>query len=354
MSEIAEESTEHNPQQGALPVFTLERGEDIEQVFQNLKVLEVQPADRSELITIVGFDKHTPEFSHLLSIGADSEGLKSGKIARGLLLDAGYVFLNRIGGGEKPLINAKLPMDFEGEVQVIDFGSRVLLTQAELDAVLKHQKSQPELFASENIGLDLVRKDMLFFLQEAFVEQNNLRQKSTAVFREAQRRVLDNSKYTDDDREALRQFFKKQYEGRQTTAYSNLGFIMQECLSGIDLAMARGISFEIFAKRLEALKGDPSTFLDSGFHFDTNYDVTLYPHDPSQTRRLNMVVIHLLSRGLNEMGDSTNQSHDQRYITAGEYERDILHRVEKDVSTVSDEILDSIAHRLLVRARAET
>jgi len=340
------------PARENLAPFAIEPGKSIDQLYEELNKHEARPADKSELIRIVGMNQDQPEFSRLESLGIDSSTLETGRVTRGALLDAGYVFLNRIGGGEKPLINAQVPMDVEGGTDIVDMSNKILLTQSELDAVIQYQQGQHGAYATESSDIDLIRKDMLLFLQQAIVEQNSLRQNSSAVFRAAQRRILDNPKYTDKDREALRQFLEEQYQEYQKKGNSNLGYIMQECIAGIDLARVRGSPFEIFATRLSALKGVPSPFLDSGFHFDINYDVTLYPHDPAQTRRLNMAVVHLLSRGLNEMGESANRSHDQRYITAGEYEKGVYQKSET-TEPVSDEDLDKIASRLLFRAKKE-
>lgn len=330
--------------------FILEPGRNINQLYEGLKQLEAKPPDRDELIRIVGLNPSQPEFSHLENTGVESSTLEARRIARGTLLDAGYVFLNRIGGGEKPLIRAQVPVAVEESVEIIDMGKKVLLTQAELDAVIQYQKSHPGVYTTESADIDLIREDMLLFLQQAIGEQNNLEQNANAVFRAAQGRILNDPKYTDEDRKVLKQFFTQQYEKYQKKGSSNLGYIMQECMAGIDVAKVRGLPFEIFAKRLTALQNSPSPFLDSGFHFDTNFDVTLYPHDPTQTRRLNMAVIHLLSRGLNEMGESANESHDQRYVTAGEYEKQVYQK-EMVQATVSDKDLDLIAGRLLFRAR---
>jgi hypothetical protein len=331
--------------------FHIELGRDINQLYEELIQHEASPANRDETIRVVRMNPSKPESNQFQSAEIEASALQAGRVTRGALLDAGYVFLNRIGGGEKPLISAQVPVGVEGGVQTVDMGKKILLTQVDLDAVIQHQKSKPGEYTTESADMGLIRKDMLLFLQQAIGEQNNLVQKANAVFRAAQGRIFDNPKYVDEDREALRKFFAKLYEEYQKTGSSNLGFIMQECMAGIDVAWVRGLPFEIFPIRLSALQGAPSPFLDSGFHFDTNYDVTLYPHNSSQTRRLNMAVIHLLSRGLNEMGESKNESRDQHYLTAGEYEKNIYGKSEA-TEVVSDNNLDMIASRLLFRANA--
>jgi hypothetical protein len=337
-------------QHKSLTPFILESGRNIDQLYEDLKRHEARPADRDELIKIVRLSPSQPEFNHMLSVGVKSSALDAGRVTRGVLLDAGYVFLNRIGGGEKPLVNAQIPMAVEGRVETVDIGKKILLTQDELEAVTQYQSSQLGASAIENSNPNILRKDMLLFLQEAIVEQNNLAHNKSAAFRAAQGRIIDNPKYTDEDRKTLRQFFAKQSEEYQRTGSSRLGYLMEECIPGIDLIKVRGIPFEILPTRFSALRDIPSPFLDSGFHFDTNYDVTLYPHEPDRARRLNMVVVHLLSRGLSEMGKSINNSHDQHYISAGEYEKQIYKKMITSNNVMSDADLDIIAYRLLTRA----
>ncbi len=67
-----------------------------------LRKNESQEADRSEVIFIVGLKNDTPEFFRLQVAGVDPVALEEGRVTRGELLDAGYVFLNRLGAGEKP------------------------------------------------------------------------------------------------------------------------------------------------------------------------------------------------------------------------------------------------------------
>jgi hypothetical protein len=74
-----------------------------------------------------------------------------------------------------------------------------------------------------------------------------------------------------------------------------------------------GFPAEIVVGRQAKLTGFPSPFIDSGYHFEDYPDITLCSDDYTKTRRLNMVVAQLLSRGLCKIGDSSNGSHDQAY-----------------------------------------
>lgn len=78
--------------------------------------------------------------------------------------------------------------------------------------------------------------------------------------------------------------------------------------------------------------------------------MTLYPDNPSQTRRLNSVVVHLLSRGVNQMGASLNGSHDQTYITSAEFD-ELLPALQADsTDQYNPEASRIVTMRLLVRA----
>lgn len=95
----------------------------------------------------------------------------------------------------------------------------------------------------------------------------------------------------------------------------------------------------------------PSPFLNSGYHFRSNLDVTLYPYNPANTRRINGVTVHLLSRGVDEIGGSMNTSHDQTYITASEYTEEVYKKETRTDSSFPDKSILAVANRLLYRFR---
>ncbi|MFH1089326.1 MAG: hypothetical protein V1716_02800 [Candidatus Uhrbacteria bacterium] len=319
-----------------------------------LKKNESQEADRNEAIFIVGLKKSSPEFSRLQAAGVDPVALEEGRITRGELLDAGYVFLNRLGAGEKPILNAVIPLGESRDEQLLDVGSRALLNQEELDAVINYQQQRAEEFGTNGIETEELRRDMLVFLEESVREARDIRNKLLAAFSAVQRKILSDPKYLQDI-PILKDFFGELFKDRQA-GNQELYFIINECLLGVDLVFARGIPIDAPSFRLGKLSGAPSPFLDSGFHFAVNYDVTLYPYDKEKTRRLNMPVIHLLSRGLNEMGGSLNDSHDQQYITSGQYAQEIFPKKSTSEnlsqSPISEETLGLVADRLLYKARA--
>jgi hypothetical protein len=318
-----------------------------------LKKNESQEADRSEVIFIVGLKKDSPEFSRLQTAGVDPAALEEGRVTRGELLDAGYVFLNRLGAGEKPILNAVIPYGKSGDEQSLDIGSRVLLNREEFDAVINYQQQRAEEFGTNGIETEELRRDMIMFLEESVREAGDIRNKLLTAFSAVQRKILSDPKYLQDI-PILKDFFGELLKDRQA-GNQVLNFMIQGCLLGVDLVFVRGIPIDASSFRFGKLSDAPSPFLDSGFHFAVNYDVTLYPNDKEKTRRLNMPVVHLLSRGLNEMGGSLNNSHDQQYITSGQYTQEIFPKksTSENLSQppISEETLDLVAGRLLYKAR---
>lgn len=161
-----------------------------------LKEKESQEADRKEVIFIVGLKEGSAEFLKLQAAGVDPVSLEEGRVTRGELLDAGYVFLNRLGAGEKPILSVTIPFGELEEKQLLDVGSRVLLNQEELDAVIRFQQQRPEEYGTNGIETEELRRDMLEFLEEAVKEAGDLRNKANAIFRAAQRKILDDPKYS--------------------------------------------------------------------------------------------------------------------------------------------------------------
>ncbi len=325
-------------------------GQNFSAAYVELTQKEKALGNPQEVIFIPGLSTTSQEFVHLKNSGVSQEELIEGRIPRGKLLEAGYVFVNRVARGEKPIINAKIPLTGRG--QNLNLKPRILLTQDELDAVLNYQSQHPEKFGAGGNNVDVLRQDMLIFLEECLAEAKNLRQKSIDAFKATQGRILESEKYLDVDRQTLRKFFTEL--GNKPRAGMELLFIMESCMQGIDLARVRGLPVEVYNSRLAALHDAPSPFLDSGFHFGQNLDVTVFPNDHTKIRRLNMVVVHLLSRGLNEMGASLNASHDQTYVTSQEYVNEILSaqaKPDQNNGKIPEEILDLIAIRLLARAK---
>jgi hypothetical protein len=96
-----------------------------------------------------------------------------------------------------------------------------------------------------------------------------------------------------------------------------------------DAQPARNVRVRTIESRLGALNGSTSPFLESGFHFRSNPDITIYDGDQNVSR-LNIVNLVMAHHGLSEMGDGGAKSHDQHYITTGEYINRIYPKTEEE------------------------
>jgi hypothetical protein len=325
--------------------FSLEDGIPVEQAYRELLRREALAPDMAELIEVTGIHRGSPEYRALRAAGVNPEAFESQEFTRQSLLKAGYIFLNTIGGGEKPLLSGSVPTP-QGNLHA---GDRILLTPAELEAVIAFQKREGQTHMPARTPIEALRKDMLAVLQDSLEIHEGLEARKKKLFNAAMKMIAEDPRFSVKARNALENF-QRRLEG-QTPSLKNMHsrYLVEECVVGIDLAHVRGVPCTTMPQRFSALSDAPSPFLDSGFHFDTNYDVTLNDADRAHTCRLNMIVVHLLSRGLNEMGASSNRSHDQRYVTAGQFE-DMLYRrsappvefTEKDIYLVTQRLLPRI------------
>lgn len=328
-----------------LQTFDIQEGVSTEELYSSLVDMESKSADPSEEIQVGFLHPGSAEFSHLKEAGIDSAALNNGKIRRQELVDAGYAFVNRIGAGEKPIINAAIPADREGQNPYVSYGAKALLTRDELDQLVSFQE-EGAAASAEKTELDATRQDMISFLKECQEACSGLRERQIQLFQQAAEKIMTDPGYSGEDRQSLIDFFN------QEDTQQNSGFLLEACLAGINVLKVRGVPIDMVQTRFAKLRGSPSPFLDSGFHFGNNYDVTLFPNDPSKTKRLNMVVVHLLSRGINEMGASNNNSHDQDYMTIDLYREMLLGRAADQDQSFSEDDINLVTKRLLPRARA--
>lgn len=307
--------------------------------YEALKMMEQERPDPQESIRL-RLPIDSLEYHTLITNGISPERIARDELRRSELIEAGYVFMNRIGGGEKPIMNS-IVSAIGGDVLSEDFGVRFLLTAEELSRAVS------ERTVDNGEDFDAIRRDMVNFFSEAEHASTGLQTRRIETFRLAQRLILET--FSHDDQKIVATFFQKiqnQKDGRVI-----LDGVFQESIAGIDVVFVRGIPIEMVLGRGSKIRDLPSPFLDSGFHFGSNPDVTLYPNDPSRTRRINMVTVHLLSRGLSETGGSRNGSHDQEYIGAQEYRDTVLAKTSTPNGSVTPEALNTIAQRIVFRAR---
>ncbi len=293
-----------------------------------LTELERRIPDTDEAIA-VRLAPSSPEWKRLKEAGVQLSPLGVVEITRGQLLGAGFVFLNVIGGGEKPLISSII--DINGVPH--DLSQRVLLTQAELDSVLADQE-EPDISNEDS------RLLMLNFMSRAL----DAKRRETELERDFVKKYLPGifAELTEEERPLV---------GRYLNSLDNIGwnYAPGEWLQGSTLLRVGQVPIDAFGSRQVILKDKTSPFLDSGYHFTDNWDITIYPDDPSKTRRLNMVVVHLLSRGLYERGGSRNGSHDQTYITPGEF-LEVLKQATNDELFDEGGAVEMMKARLLARS----
>lgn len=313
---------------------------------------EKRPADQDELIKVTGLTPSCIEANTLHVYASSNADLENGRVTRRALLEAGYAFINRIGGGEKPILQGIIPIKTSGgRFEEINLGDRVLLTQDELDAAVECSQQQSQEKATD-IATEDLRQDMVSFLNECADVYANLQIKKRELFRAAQGRIMEGTEFTAEDKElfatCLTELAQPEHRAAATQILQGL---MEECLAQVDILFVRGIPIDMMSIRGDKLKNTPSPFLNSGYHFRNNLDVTLYPYNPAKTRRINSVTVHLLSRGVDEIGGSMNASHDQTYITASEYAEEVYKKETRTDSSFPDESILTVANRLLYRFR---
>jgi hypothetical protein len=306
-------------------------------IYENLLEQEAAPADPDEIIHLGTVEVGSLEWMQLLQAGVPQPTIEAGNVTRKELLDAGFAFLNKIGGVEKSLISTIIEME---DGSTVDTGQRVLLTGSELDAV---QRSQGSFDMANN---EQIRLTMIDFLQASKEVMSFKPEIKIAIFKEAQKRILDSG-----NEESLALIGGLLQSIIESGNNRKLAFMIDHCVANLSITKVGGIPIDMYASRSSILQGVPSPFLDSGYHFDTNDDVTIYPDDPTKTRRLNTVVVHLLSRGLNEEGVSINDSHDQTYITSKEFTELVKSFDESDSGFYDNEAVETFIARLLESAR---
>ena len=324
---------------GVMPGIAGDFSPQVVSLYENLLEQEAVPADPEEIIHLGTVKAGSPEWTRLLQAGLPSSTIEAGNVTRRELLHAGFAFLNKIGGGEKALISTTIRME---DGSIVDTGQRTLLTSSELDAV---QRSQDSLDTASN---EQIRLAMIDFLQASKEVMGFKSEIKNAMFKEAQKRILESG--NEEDLASIGELFQSILDSGDN---HKLAFMIDHCVANISITKVGGIPIDIYASRSNVLQGAPSPFLDSGYHFGINDDVTIYPDDPAKTKRLNSVVVHLLSRGLSEEGVSVNNSHDQTYISGKEFKELVESLDESDSDLYANEAIETFITRLLESAKRQ-
>ena len=303
----------------------------------HLKSQEEAPVDWSEVV-LLAKSPTEEERLRLLESGLSESEITNGKLTRQQLWDAGFAFINHLGGGEKPLIAGIFPV---GDRE-IDTAHRTLLTHDELAVVKSHQLAAGITREYSDLERDKVRSSMLAFMILAEQAVNQTAERKKELFRESFAAITE-GELSDEMITNINRLIE---ENRENPVKGH--FIVEDCAAGLDLAQVLGTPVDMFWNRRSALQGQISPFIDSAFRFGDNPDVTLFPNQPDKTKRLNMAVVHLLSRGISEVGKSINDSHDQTYLTPTEFET-LVDNNKESADDNSDEISTLFRERLAYR-----
>lgn len=368
----------------------MERLPTTDDVYQKLKDMEELPPDMSEEIPVASLKNEDPEFSVLLHAGVSEDELRGGRVAREKLLRAGFIFNNKpLPGIEKPLIN----ISFDG----VDWGKRSLLTQEELNKVVTYQREHAEEFGDDTVASDELRSDILQYLlatREDILPESVARKVNflrLCIDRMYQERGGSSPK----DRarkvsQSLVNLYISKYpafkvtQQMQDNSYNRQKMVAEKELPDIMVwgygddswagtIKSRGLMAKSVYTRLGKLAGTPSPFLDSGFHIPDkvivkdvaipirNMDFTV--QKPNGLFRVNMLVWHLASRGVSEMGDGKARNGEQDYAI-GNYLRHLapqgrdssIEKKEQEhfkrlLTFDEDRVVAEVIDRLEMRAR---
>lgn len=312
----------------------------VEGLFKVFKKKEERLADPNEKILVGKIKETDPEFQKLLQAGLTREEITERQIPRGLLQQAGFAFNNYpFLGIEKPLINSV--------VNGVNYGQRKLLTGEELETIKKYQRENPELYGGDKISSDDFRQTMLSFLLTAenilpmHVDgKSNFLNLCITYIDRPYKTIKGEQEYKKDKfgqkinplyKQLVRMYCEQQIGNspslRKRFIETKLKKVMPwDETNSLDRfnINARGHKMMLIETRRSKVVGAPSPFLDSGFHLPQmfgNPDYTIVGSDGRQFR-VNMLVLHLASRGLSEMGEGTTGDGEQDY-SIGNYVRDL-------------------------------
>jgi len=231
------------------------------------------------------------------------KGINPFRSTRRELLEAGYEFINAVGGGEKFIIK----MVIDG----VDYGRLPLLTGEQMEKVRAVDRDEfGELdFTPQQISADMY--DLLH--AEEYLYPQRKEEVETQILAEVEQEILDQGLEKDSD-----QALKKTEEGRKRIK-TMLEAEWEEWLEGGNDQFGRRMPLEHFFinRGREHMGNKPCPHLSCGYRLGRNTDHTF--SDADGTVRLSTVVAHLASHGISERGDGYPMSDDQRYMTMRQY-----------------------------------
>jgi hypothetical protein len=306
--------------------------------YDSLVTGEQRPPNPEDKIRVPGGIKEgSTEFQLLKQAGLSNEQIAARSFTRKQLLDAGFLFVNRIGDGQKALINAEIPSPSDPD-QMIDYSQRSLLTRDEIQTIYDYQQAHG--LGLQGHDLAQVRADMLLFLYSF---------KSGAPFKsradlgnhvmprggtdadwltgtpEDHQRVLD----TFGSFSAADLYFADAATSSRDKLQPNLSLDRIIETDGMTAAgekimgrnSTKGATINERTGKLATTPHSP--FLDSGYTFTHNEDILVETPDPeNKFQRINVASIHVAGAhpdfpGFSEMGKGVDW--DQTYLTVGDY-----------------------------------
>lgn len=281
--------------------------------WEEIRKRERRFPNQNDLIYVSGISENDPEYEVLIRTDVTLQDIKQGRIRREFLINAGYIFNNYpLPYIEKPLLNI--------EINGIDFSKRKLLTKEELELVLDYQRQNSGEYGTQAISEDDFRKKMLLLLLSSDNLLPNHVENKVNFFRLCRQEVLQGA-----SKELFDLYYAAVTSNEKHFAVNEQEFIKDKLLDlmpwqernpfvrfDLNIRGKRAMSIE---SRRAKLNGIYSPFLDSGFIFNEDFgnpDFVVMGEN-GRLFRINMMVLHLASRGLSEMGEGSDNQGEQDY-----------------------------------------
>jgi hypothetical protein len=303
--------------------------------FLDKLLMNKQQLDMDEVIKVPG------GISNEVIADLITKDLNPFKLTRRELLDAGYVFVNAVGGGEKYIIKQVIEIDG----QEIDLGRLPFLTEKQLQAALDLDKQEMES-AGITKSPQEIAKDMVDVLHGSYyfysvrlseVEEGLKKQDPKASegnIRDKAKEQVDKEWEEGKGYHYYKRIEKLTSQLKQSQLNLSEGELKSRAQTLADQELAEGkiakedrkvpLPFFFVNRGLERMNGH-CPMLNCSHRFWINNDLTFV--DDKSPVRLSTVIAHLAHHGLSERGDGLPRSFDQRYMTMTEYYKLMMERM---------------------------
>ena len=351
-----------------MPEANAEGRKDVKSSYEALINAEAREASPDDVYRIAGGIKAgSVEWQMLADAGMSEQRITDSRLTRKELRDAGFFFVNKLGEGEQGIIDGVIVDPDDASVS-IDFSGRTLLTKAELDFAYKAQRAEGDPL--DGHAVEAVRADSLAFVYSALRPPFRTFKIATETMMPLSPEDPAWQVGTPEERAEAVNYLKAvaaTYQAKNPGLNHNWegivrqgdGILKVTTGTGVDdrrlntshIMTAYGMEHEARGRRkayslwgrAEKLQGTPSPFLESGYVFGINPDVTVATKS-DELKRINAATIHLMGGhkdypGLSEY--SADAAHDQKYMSTREYVDSIFVSADtKDYSKKSELIED--------------